>query len=95
MAQVAAVANRLKAKLSLTFGKDAEGFVSSLLDGTRQIQAGKVASDLSSRGLSGAKPKKLENVLAPAFLGDKKALSDFVATIRGGAGKVKNIAALL
>ena len=88
-AQVAAIANRLKAKLSLTFGEDAEPFVSSLLEGTRQIQAGKVASDLAARGLSGAKPKKIKDVLAPAFAGDSKALDDFVATVRAGAGKAK------
>lgn len=88
-AQVKAIADRMKAKLSLTFGKDAEGFVNSLLEGSSQIQAAKIASDLASKGLAGAKPKRLEDILAPVFRGDKKAIKDFVNLVRTGAEKTK------
>jgi len=88
-AQVKAIADRMKAKLSLTFGKDAEGFVNSLLEGSSRIQAGRVASDLAAKGLAGAKPKRLKDILAPVFGGDEKALKDFVASVKAGIEKTK------
>lgn len=66
-AQVAAVANRLKSRISLTFGDaGADKFVGDLLKGARQIQAGKTAVDLATR-LDTIKPKRVRDMLAPLF----------------------------
>ena len=87
-AQVANIANRLKANLSLTFGKDAEPFVSEILDGVRKVQAGKAATDIASRGMAGAKPSKVRDAVAPLFDTTKEA-DEFIASLKAGRADAK------
>lgn len=87
-AQVAHIANRLKATLSLTFGKDADPFVSEILDGVRKVQAGKAATDIASRGMAGAKPGKVRDAVAPLFNTTKEA-DEFIASLKAGRADAK------
>lgn len=94
-AQIMALVNRLKARVADSFGNtaDADAFVGKLIQGSRQIQAGKVAADLARR-LDSVKPKNLRFSLAQLF--DNPAdLDSFIASVKNirGNEKVAKLAA--
>lgn len=86
-AQMRALTDRLKRRIALSFGKDADGFVRDVISGAQQIRAGEAAAAAARRGVDVGKVKKLRESLAPV-LGEGKPLDDFIDSVSKGRAAV-------